>query len=182
MAPHRLGLIEPLRKVCSFASQPIAQIGHAFLLSAVVAAIIGAILFKAVSDDARSAMLARRRQGMNCALETIERVRFAVHHNLKSLVIVIAASFACRHFSSFTPHGVCEFEQALANLERSTAGGGEICSCNSYSAPAFSRISRFKRLSASRFHYLYARVAFLCACGHTRPRVQRAPDIPCARC
>jgi len=25
---------------------------------------------------------------MNCALKTIERVRFAVHHNLKSLVVV----------------------------------------------------------------------------------------------
>jgi hypothetical protein len=33
----------------------------------------------------------------NCALETIERARFAVHHNLKSLVIVVAASFACRY-------------------------------------------------------------------------------------
>lgn len=63
-----------------------------------VAAIIGAILFQTVSDDPRSTMLARRRQGMNCALETIERVRFAFHHNLKSLVVVIAAGFACRHF------------------------------------------------------------------------------------
>jgi hypothetical protein len=48
---------------------------------------------------------------MNCTLETIERVRFAVHHNLKSLVIVVAAIFTCRHFSSFTPHGVCEAGQ-----------------------------------------------------------------------
>jgi len=75
----------PARKISSFASQPIAQIGDTFLFSAMGAAIISAIFFQAVSDNSRSTMLARRRQGMNCALKTIERVRFAVHHNLKSL-------------------------------------------------------------------------------------------------
>jgi hypothetical protein len=63
-------------------------------------------------------MLACRRQGVNCALETIERVRFAVHHNLKRLVIVIAAGFACRHFFLLHAAHVCELEQPLANLER----------------------------------------------------------------
>jgi hypothetical protein len=38
----------------------------------------------------------------NCSLETIERARFAVHHNLKSLVIVVAASFTCRHLPTCT--------------------------------------------------------------------------------
>src|SRR5258707_9706551 len=56
-------------------------------------------------------MLALRRQGMNRTLEAVERMRLAIHYHLKSLIIVIAAGFACRHFASFTPHGVCEFEQ-----------------------------------------------------------------------
>jgi hypothetical protein len=48
---------------------------------------------------------------MNRTLEAVERVRLAIHYHLKSLIIVIAAGFACWHFASFTPHGVCEFEQ-----------------------------------------------------------------------
>jgi hypothetical protein len=71
-----------------------------------------------VSYNARSTVLACRRQGVNCALETIERVRFAVHHNLKRLVVVIAAGFACRHFFLLHTARRCELEQSLANLAR----------------------------------------------------------------
>jgi hypothetical protein len=80
-------------------SHPIAQIGHTLFLSAVIAAIIGTILFRAVPDDARSAMLhvgasaeLRARNYRTCALRR--------HHNLKS--IVVAASFTCRHLPTCT--------------------------------------------------------------------------------
>jgi hypothetical protein len=74
-----------------------------------------------MSDDARSAMLALWRQGMNRTLEAVERVRLAVHYHLKRLIIVIAAGFACR---ILPPSRRCEFEQPSWQTENVQLRGG----------------------------------------------------------
>ena len=62
-----------------------------------LAAITGAGLLQSVPDDADAAMIAGRRERMNGTLETIERMRLAIHCDLKGLVIVVAARFTCSH-------------------------------------------------------------------------------------
>jgi|1185.fasta_scaffold58544_2 hypothetical protein len=54
-------------------------------------------LLQTMSDDADSAMTAGGREHVNGAFETIERMRVAVHRDLKGLVILIAAGFTSRH-------------------------------------------------------------------------------------
>jgi len=54
-----------------------------------------------VSDDADTAMIAGRRERVNGAFEAVERMRLAVHRDLKRLVVVIAASFARSHNVTF---------------------------------------------------------------------------------
>jgi hypothetical protein len=56
------------------------------------------IRLDAVTDDAATAVAAGRRQHVNGALETVERVRAAiVRSNLERLVVGIAAEFAGSH-------------------------------------------------------------------------------------
>ncbi|MBR1193956.1 hypothetical protein [Bradyrhizobium sp. AUGA SZCCT0160] len=80
-------------------SKTVAQPGDPVVLSAMVAAIKGAGLFESMPDDARSAPLAGWCKGKNGALKAIESVRFAVHHDLKSLVVRISAGLATGHLS-----------------------------------------------------------------------------------
>ena len=61
----------------------------------------GARLLQAVPDDASAAMIAGRRERVYGAFEAVERMRFAVHRDLKGLVVVVAASFARSHDVTF---------------------------------------------------------------------------------
>ncbi len=56
-----------------------------------------AVRLDAVSDDLAPAVLARRREGVNRALEAVERVRRALDSNLEGLVVVVSADLAARH-------------------------------------------------------------------------------------
>jgi hypothetical protein len=80
-------------------SKTIAQPGDPIVLGAMVAAIEGAALFESVPDDARPAMLAGWRKGMNGTFEAIESMRRAVHHDLKCLVVCVSAGLASGHIS-----------------------------------------------------------------------------------
>ena len=53
--------------------------------------------FHPVADDSTLAVLANRRDGLNCALEAVEGVPRAGRYQLKSLVVFISANFAFRH-------------------------------------------------------------------------------------
>jgi hypothetical protein len=55
------------------------------------------VLFDAVSDDAALAMRTRRREGLNGALEAVERPWLVIHHDLKALVVVVSTNFAFCH-------------------------------------------------------------------------------------
>jgi hypothetical protein len=66
-----------------------------------VAAEKGSVLLEAVSDDATSALLTTRGQGMDRALEAIEDVLLAAHHDLERLVVIVPAVFTCRHIGLF---------------------------------------------------------------------------------
>ena len=50
-----------------------------------------------MADNTAIAMSANRRQRVNCALETIERVTLSAHDDFKGLVIIVLADFAFRH-------------------------------------------------------------------------------------
>src|SRR5918995_6668297 len=82
---------------CSDALNPVTQSGYAGLFRAVVAAIERAAVFQTVPDDTRAAMLAGRGKRVDRAFEAVECVRLAVHDDLKRLVVVVAAGFACGH-------------------------------------------------------------------------------------
>jgi hypothetical protein len=50
-----------------------------------------------VAQDSDPAIIASGSQSVDSALQAIEDVALAGHHNLESLVILIAASFTTRH-------------------------------------------------------------------------------------
>src|SRR5262245_42546076 len=50
-----------------------------------------------MADDFAAAMGAGRRQGVDCALETVECVRSARHDDLERLVVLVSADFALCH-------------------------------------------------------------------------------------
>jgi hypothetical protein len=81
----------------------ILQRGDAFLVRAMSATEKRPGNFNAVPDDFTVAMLAMRRQGMNGALEAIEKVRFTVHNDFDRFVIFVSADFTAHHkfFSPF---------------------------------------------------------------------------------
>ncbi|MCK1713077.1 MULTISPECIES: hypothetical protein [unclassified Bradyrhizobium] len=81
----------------------ITQAFDTLALGAMLATEKGTRLLQAVSDDTDSTMIAGRRERVNGAFEAIERMRFAVHRDLKGLVIIIAAGFTCRHDLSPSP-------------------------------------------------------------------------------
>src|SRR5207244_2101390 len=60
-------------------------------VSAVGAAIDAPFLLHAVADDAAIAVGASRREGLDGALEAVERVRGASHRDLKGLVVLVSA-------------------------------------------------------------------------------------------
>src|SRR5262249_58791153 len=53
-----------------------------------------------MAHDVGAAMRARRGQGLDGAFEAVERMACAVHSDLESLVIIIAASLASGHGAS----------------------------------------------------------------------------------
>jgi len=70
---------------------------HAHLPGAVGAAEHRSVGFDAVTDDRASAVLTARRQGMDRALERVERVLLASGHDLERLVVLVSADLAGRH-------------------------------------------------------------------------------------
>jgi hypothetical protein len=51
----------------------------------------------AMPDDPAAAMGARRREGVDGALEAVERVDFTAHNHLKTFIILVAANFTYAH-------------------------------------------------------------------------------------
>src|SRR5437763_5170012 len=72
-------------------SGAIPELLHAGGLGAVRAAIDAPVLLDAVADDAAIAVGARRREGLDGALEAVERVRGASHRDLEGLVVLVSA-------------------------------------------------------------------------------------------
>src|SRR5205814_7850111 len=72
-------------------SSPIPELLRAGGVSAVGAAIHAPFLLHAVADDAAIAVGARRREGLDGALEAVERVRGASHRDLEGLVVLVSA-------------------------------------------------------------------------------------------
>jgi len=81
---------------------------HAGLLGAVYAAIKRARLFDAMADDAAVTMRAMRGQPMDRTFEAVERVSFAVHHNLEALVVVVSAVRTNAHSTTLHSHSAKE--------------------------------------------------------------------------
>jgi hypothetical protein len=78
-------------------SHPVPQPRRTFVLGAMDAAEKALAILNPVTDDADSAMAAGRRHGVNGAFEAVEGMCLSLHRNLKCLVVVVAASFACGH-------------------------------------------------------------------------------------
>src|SRR5262245_41313317 len=74
-------------------SGAIPELLHAGDLGAMGAAEDAALLLQAVADDAAAAVGAHRREGLDGALEAVERVRGASHRHLEGLVVVVSADF-----------------------------------------------------------------------------------------
>jgi hypothetical protein len=53
--------------------------------------------FHSVTKDAYAAVLTDGREGMNCALETIEYMNDAVPSDFEALVVIVATHFTSRH-------------------------------------------------------------------------------------
>src|SRR5436190_1262058 len=62
-----------------------------------------------------------RRQRVNRAFETVERVMLALHHHLERFVIFVFANFACRHITNVSHFGV------LVAVSESTYSFGVMC-------------------------------------------------------
>src|SRR5207237_6864970 len=83
----------------------VSQARDAGVLGAVGAAEHHAVLLDAVADQLAAAVLAGRGQGVDRALERIERVLPAGHRHRERLVVVVATDFTGRHRLS-SPEGV----------------------------------------------------------------------------
>jgi len=55
------------------------------------------VRFDAMADDTAIAVWTSRRQRVDCALETIERVTLSAYDDFKGLVIIVLADFAFSH-------------------------------------------------------------------------------------
>jgi hypothetical protein len=62
-----------------------------------VAAIVSAVFFEAVSDDAAPAMPAGGSKFVDRTFETIKRMSMSVDDDLKRLIVVVSAVLACSH-------------------------------------------------------------------------------------
>jgi hypothetical protein len=79
-------------------SSPILDASHTGLPGAVRAAIEFALRFHAVADDLAVAMLADRRERMDCAFEAVECVGWPLgEDNLEGLIVLVPADFAPWH-------------------------------------------------------------------------------------
>jgi hypothetical protein len=77
--------------------------GFAAVLGAVGAAVDCAVGLDAMADHAAIAVLAARREGVDRALETVERVVVTVENDLEGLFVFVSANFAaCHDFSPLT--------------------------------------------------------------------------------
>ena len=79
------------------------------------------VLLDPVSNDTAIAVRAMRRQRVNRAFETVERVMLALHHHLERFVIFVFANFACRHITNVSHFGV------LVAVSESTYSFGVMC-------------------------------------------------------
>lgn len=75
----------------------IRDCGHTGQASAIGAAEVDVVRLDAMPNNSDSAVIALGSERMNCALEAVERVCLASHHNLKRAVVVVTASVALRH-------------------------------------------------------------------------------------
>src|SRR4051794_2390003 len=82
---------------------------------AMVAAVHLAAGFDAVADDVAIAVMAFRRQRVDRALETVERVTFTLRDDLERFFVVVAAYFAACHGSSPHKRFVATRERILSN-------------------------------------------------------------------
>jgi hypothetical protein len=86
----------------------IAQARYSGALGAVVAAEESPVLLKSMTHDADAANLTLGGKGMDCAFETVERMRRSVADDLESFIIVVAARFTDWH--GFTSHRMSRFQ------------------------------------------------------------------------
>src|SRR5438874_2484951 len=70
---------------------------HALLARAVGAAVDRSVRLDAVPDDPAVAVIAGRREGVDRALEGVERVRLAVADDLERLVVLVPAYLTLAH-------------------------------------------------------------------------------------
>jgi hypothetical protein len=77
--------------------QPVAQSAYAFRLRAMRAAEHGALLFDAMPEDVGSTVRACGGNAVNGAFEAVEGMRYAIHHHLKCLVVIVSAGFTSSH-------------------------------------------------------------------------------------
>jgi hypothetical protein len=78
-------------------SSVIYQAALACLAGAVGTAVQDAVRLNAMAHDPASAVLAGRRESMDCTLEAVESTPLAGHHNLEGFVVVIATHLALSH-------------------------------------------------------------------------------------
>jgi hypothetical protein len=97
----------------------VGELGDAIPAGAVIAAVDIAAGLEPVTKHTRSARLARRRQCLYRALETVEHVGVSFHDDLKSLVIVIAAGFTSWH--STLPPSDSRLAWLCATISKSVA-------------------------------------------------------------
>src|SRR5579884_2098270 len=81
-------------------SDPVADRGRPDELSAVRAAVELALRLHPVPNDLTPALLADRRHPMDGAFEAVEDVRLTLGSHLDRHVVVVAAHFATRHWST----------------------------------------------------------------------------------
>jgi hypothetical protein len=83
-----------------YASIPVDEALHAFMLGAMDAAEDRVAVLHAVADDAHAAMRADRRERGNGTFEGVEHERAAAHGDLEALVVIVAALRAFAHGGS----------------------------------------------------------------------------------
>src|SRR5215211_1026189 len=84
-------------------SGPVAELRDAFLRGAVRAAEHAPVALHAVADDPAATVAADGREGMDRALEAVERVSRSVDRDLKRLVVVVPANVANGHVRGLSP-------------------------------------------------------------------------------
>src|SRR5688500_11331082 len=76
---------------------PVLQTLHPAPFRAVIATKHPALRLQSVSHDPAPAVRTFRRQRVDRALEAVEGVRLAGHHDLERLVVLVATGFAALH-------------------------------------------------------------------------------------